>query len=154
MLCFRAAARYRAPSRQAAFAVRSTLGPRGMDKMLVDSMGDITITNDGVTILKEVDVEHPGRQDDRRGSEDPGPAMRRWNDHGGRPRRELLKRAETLLEKNIHPTVITRGYQIALQEAQRLLEQEIGTTVKVDDERMLIDCATTAMGSKGAVRFP
>ena len=62
---------------------------------------------------------------------------------------ELLKRAESLLEQNIHPTVITRGYQIAVQEAQRLLEKEIGTTVTPDDEKILIDCARTAMGSKG-----
>ena len=138
-----------AAARAIADAVRSTLGPRGMDKMLVDSMGDITITNDGVTILKEVDVEHPAAkmivevaktQDQQCGDGTTTAVVLAG---------ELLKRAETLLEKNIHPTVITRGYQIALQEAQRLLEKEIGTTVKVDDERMLIDCATTAMGSKG-----
>ncbi|EQD67237.1 thermosome alpha subunit [mine drainage metagenome] len=62
---------------------------------------------------------------------------------------ELLKRSEYLLEQHVHPTVITRGFQLALQEAKRLLETEIGTPVKVDDERTLLDCATTAMGSKG-----
>jgi archaeal chaperonin len=138
-----------AAARAIADAVRTTLGPRGMDKMLVDSMGDITITNDGVTILKEVDVEHPAAkmivevaktQDQQCGDGTTTAVVLAG---------ELLKRAEYLLEQNIHPTVITRGYQIALQEGQRLLEKEIGTGVKVDDERALIDCATTAMGSKG-----
>ncbi|MCI4325511.1 MAG: TCP-1/cpn60 chaperonin family protein, partial [Thermoplasmata archaeon] len=116
---------------------------------LVDSMGDITITNDGVTILKEVDVEHPAAkmivevaktQDQQCGDGTTTAVVLAG---------ELLKRAEALLEQNIHPTVITRGYQIALTEAQRLLEKEIGTPVKADDEKILIDCAFTAMGSKG-----
>jgi archaeal chaperonin len=138
-----------AAARAIADAVRTTLGPRGMDKMLVDSMGDITITNDGVTILKEVDVEHPAAkmivevaktQDQQCGDGTTTAVVLAG---------ELLKRAEALLEQNIHPTVITRGYQTALQEAQRLLEKEIGTPVKADDEKILIDCAFTAMGSKG-----
>lgn len=138
-----------AAARAIADAVRTTLGPRGMDKMLVDSMGDITITNDGVTILKEVDVEHPAAkmivevaktQDQQCGDGTTTAVVLAG---------ELLKRAEALLEQNIHPTVITRGYQIALTEAQRLLEKEIGTPVKSDDEKILIDCAFTAMGSKG-----
>lgn len=138
-----------AAARAIADAVRTTLGPRGMDKMLVDSMGDITITNDGVTILKEVDVEHPAAkmivevaktQDQQCGDGTTTAVVLAG---------ELLKRAESLLEQNIHPTVITRGYQTALQEAQRLLEKEIGTPVKADDEKILVDCAITAMGSKG-----
>ncbi|MGI0070546.1 MAG: thermosome subunit beta [Thermoplasmata archaeon] len=138
-----------AAARAVADAVRSTLGPRGMDKMLVDSMGDITITNDGVTILKEVDVEHPAAkmivevaktQDQQCGDGTTTAVVLAG---------ELLKRSESLLEQNVHPTVIVRGFQQAVQEAQRLLEAEIGTTVKAGDEAILIDCATTAMGSKG-----
>jgi thermosome len=138
-----------AAARAVADAVRSTLGPRGMDKMLVDGMGDITITNDGVTILKEVDVEHPAAkmivevaktQDQQCGDGTTTAVVIAG---------ELLKRSEALLEQNVHPTVITRGFQLALHEAQRLLETEIGTPVKPDDEAILIDCATTAMGSKG-----
>ena len=138
-----------AAARAIADAVRTTLGPRGMDKMLVDSMGDITITNDGVTILKEIDVEHPAgkmlvevakTQDQQCGDGTTTAVVLAG---------ELLKRAEYLLEQNIHPTVITRGYQIAVQEAKRLLEAGIGTPVKPDDEQILIDCAATAMGSKG-----
>jgi archaeal chaperonin len=138
-----------AAARAVADAVRSTLGPRGMDKMLVDSMGDITITNDGVTILKEVDVEHPAAkmivevaktQDQQCGDGTTTAVVIAG---------ELLKRSEGLLEQNVHPTVITRGFQLALQEAKRLLETEIGTPVKPDDEAILIDCATTAMASKG-----
>ncbi|HYA58683.1 MAG TPA: thermosome subunit beta [Thermoplasmata archaeon] len=138
-----------AAARAVADAVRTTLGPRGMDKMLVDSMGDITITNDGVTILKEVDIEHPAAkmlvevaktQDQQCGDGTTTAVVLAG---------ELLKRSEYLLEQNVHPTVITRGFQLALQEARRLLEAEIGTAVKPDDEAVLVDCAMTAMGSKG-----
>jgi archaeal chaperonin len=140
-----------AAARAVADAVRSTLGPRGMDKMLVDSMGDITITNDGVTILKEVDVEHPAAkmlvevaktQDQQCGDGTTTAVVLAG---------ELLKRSEYLLEQNVHPTVITKGFQVAVQEARRLLDSEIGTTVKTDDDAVLRDCATTAMGSKGVV---
>ncbi|MCI4364209.1 MAG: TCP-1/cpn60 chaperonin family protein [Thermoplasmata archaeon] len=138
-----------AAARAIADAVRSTLGPRGMDKMLVDSMGDITITNDGVTILKEVDVEHPAAkmivevaktQDQQCGDGTTTAVVLAG---------ELLKRAEGLLEQNIHPTVITHGYQLALQESRRLLETEIGTKVKPEDDQILLNIASTAMGSKG-----
>jgi archaeal chaperonin len=138
-----------AAARAVADAVRSTLGPRGMDKMLVDSMGDITITNDGVTILKEVDVEHPAAkmivevaktQDQQCGDGTTTAVVLSG---------ELLKRSDSLLEQNVHPTVIVRGFQLAVQEANRLLEKEIGTSVQTSDEAILIDCATTAMGSKG-----
>ncbi len=140
-----------AAARAVADAVRSTLGPRGMDKMLVDSMGDITITNDGVTILKEVDVEHPAAkmivevaktQDQQCGDGTTTAVVLAG---------ELLKRSEYLLEQNVHPTVITRGFQLAVQEARRLLEAEIGTPVKTEDDAVLRDCAVTAMGSKGVV---
>ena len=138
-----------AAARAVADAVRSTLGPRGMDKMLVDSMGDITITNDGVTILKEVDVEHPAAkmlvevaktQDQQCGDGTTSAVVLAG---------ELLKRSEFLLEQNIHPTVITRGFQLAVEEAKRLLDAEIGTPVKSTDEPLLLNVASTAMGSKG-----
>jgi archaeal chaperonin len=140
-----------AAARAVADAVRSTLGPRGMDKMLVDSMGDITITNDGVTILKEVDVEHPAAkmlvevaktQDQQCGDGTTTAVVLAG---------ELLKRSEYLLEQNVHPTVITRGFQLAVQEARRVLDSDIATTVNRDDDAVLRDCATTAMGSKGVV---
>jgi archaeal chaperonin len=140
-----------AAARAIADAVRSTLGPRGMDKMLVDSMGDITITNDGVTILKEVDVEHPAAkmlvevaktQDQQCGDGTTTAVVLAG---------ELLKRSEALLEQGVHPTVITRGFQMALQEARRILDTEIATAVKPEDEAVLLDCAKTAMGSKGVL---
>src|SRR5208282_4978792 len=140
-----------AAARAIADAVRSTLGPRGMDKMLVDSMGDITITNDGVTILKEVDVEHPAAkmlvevaktQDQQCGDGTTTAVVLAG---------ELLKRSESLLEQGVHPTVITRGFQLAVQEARRLLDTEIATAVQPEDEAILLDCAKTAMGSKGVL---
>src|SRR5580658_4624796 len=110
-----------AAARAIADAVRSTLGPRGMDKMLVDSMGDITITNDGVTILKEVDVEHPAAkmlvevaktQDQQCGDGTTTAVVLAG---------ELLKRSEALIEQNVHPTVITRGFRRASQKALEVL---------------------------------
>ena len=138
-----------AAARAVADTVRTTLGPRGMDKMLVDGMGDITITNDGVTILKEVDVEHPAAkmlvevaktQDQQCGDGTTTAVVIAG---------ELLKRSEYLLEQNVHPTVIVRGFQLAREQAQHLLQAEIGTTIKTDDVSILTDCAATAMGSKG-----
>jgi len=130
-------------------AVRTTLGPRGMDKMLVSSMGDITITNDGVTILKEIDVEHPtakmlvevAKTQDQQCGDGTTTAVVLAG--------ELLKRSETLLEQNVHPTVMTRGFSLALKEAERLLKEEIGVPVRQDDTEMLLTVAKTAMNSKG-----
>src|SRR6266511_1643902 len=104
-------------------AVRSTLGPRGMDKMLVDSMGDVTITNDGVTILKEIDVAHPAAkmivevakvQDDECGDGTTTSVILAG---------ELLKKAETLVEQNVHPTIIVNGFKIAAAKAVELLDE-------------------------------
>ena len=138
-----------AAARAVADTVRTTLGPRGMDKMLVDGMGDITITNDGVTILKEIDIEHPAAkmlvevaktQDQQCGDGTTTAVVLAG---------ELLKRAEALLDQNVHPTVITRGFQLGVAEAKRLLDKEIATPVKATDDELLTDCAVTAMGSKG-----
>src|SRR5256712_10176843 len=102
-------------------AVRSTLGPKGMDKMLVDSMGDVTITNDGVTILKEMEVEPPAAkmlvevaktQDDEVGDGTTSAVILAG---------ELLKEAESLIEQEVHPTLIVNGYRMAAAEAVKLL---------------------------------
>jgi thermosome len=128
-------------------AVRSTLGPRGMDKMLVDSMGDVVITNDGVTILKEIDVEHPAAkmivEVAKTQDEECGDGTTTAVILAG----ELLKRAEGLIEQNVHPTVIAAGYRLASQKAQEIL-QTVGMKVTPDDAEMLNDIATTAMISK------
>src|SRR3990167_3940522 len=102
-----------AAAKAVAQTVRTTLGPKGMDKMLVDSMGDITVTNDGVTILKEMQIEHPAAkmvvevaktQDEQVGDGTTTAVILAG---------ELLKNAEKLLDQNIHPTVITKGYSMA-----------------------------------------
>ncbi|MFQ6051920.1 MAG: thermosome subunit alpha [Candidatus Hydrothermarchaeota archaeon] len=130
-------------------AVRTTLGPRGMDKMLVDSLGDITITNDGVTILKDIDVEHPAAkmmvevaktQDDEVGDGTTTAVVL-----GG----ELLKRAEELLDQNIHATVIASGYRQAAEKANEILEN-MAIDISIDDEETLKKVAMTAMTGKGA----
>ena len=131
-----------------AAAVRTTLGPKGMDKMLVDGLGDIVITNDGVTILKEMDIEHPAAkmvvevsktQDDEVGDGTTTAAVLTG---------ELLKMSEELLDKDVHPTIIASGYRLAAIKADELL-QSIATDVSPDDEKMLIDIANTAMTGKG-----
>ncbi|MCL4324383.1 MAG: TCP-1/cpn60 chaperonin family protein [Candidatus Thermoplasmatota archaeon] len=130
-------------------AVRTTLGPRGMDKMLVDGMGDITITNDGVTILKEIDVDHPAgkmlvevakTQDQQCGDGTTTAVVLAG---------EILKKSEELLEQNVHPTVLSKGFSLAMQEAERLLKDEIGVAVKPEDTETLLTVARTAMNSKG-----
>jgi len=130
-------------------AVRTTLGPKGMDKMLVDSLGDIVITNDGATILKEMDIEHPAAkmvvevaktQDDEVGDGTTTAAILTG---------ELLKKAEDLLELDIHPTIIANGYRLAAEKAKEILES-IATTVSVDDEEVLKTIAGTAVTGKGA----
>ena len=130
-------------------AVRTTLGPRGMDKMLVDSLGDIIITNDGVTILKEIDVEHPAAkmiievakaQDNEVGDGTTTAVVLAG---------ELLKRAEELLDQDIHPTIIANGYRMAAKKAMEVLE-EIAIPVSKDDDEILKKIAATAMTGKGA----
>jgi len=134
-------------ARVIAEAIRSTLGPRGMDKMLVDSLGDITITNDGAAILDEIDVEHPAAkmmvevaktQDDMVGDGTTTSVVLAG---------ELLKKAEELLGQNIHPTIIVSGYRKAAKKAMEVLDK-IGVTVDLDDKETLKKVAITSMGSK------
>jgi thermosome len=129
-------------------AVRSTLGPRGMDKMLVDSMGDVVITNDGATILKEIDIEHPAAkmvvevaktQDNECGDGTTSAVVIAG---------ELLKKAEFLIEQNVHPTIIASGYTLAAAEANRILKT-MGMKISPTDEVMLRKVSKTAMSSKG-----
>jgi len=134
-------------ARVIAEAIRSTLGPRGMDKMLVDSLGDITITNDGAAILDEIEVEHPAAkmmvevaktQDDMVGDGTTTSVVLAG---------ELLKKAEELLDQNIHPTIIVSGYRKAAKKAMEVLDKR-GVTVNLDDEETLKKVAITSMGSK------
>jgi thermosome len=130
-------------------AVRSTLGPKGMDKMLVDSMGDVVITNDGVTILKEIDVEHPGAkmlvEVAKTQDEECGDGTTTAVILAG----ELLKNAETLIEQNVHPTVINTGYRLAAEKATEILHKA-AMDVSVNDVETLKIIATTSMSSKSA----
>jgi len=130
-------------------SVKSTLGPKGMDKMLVDSMGDVVITNDGATILKEMDIEHPAAkmmveiaktQDNEVGDGTTSAVV-----IGG----ELLKRAEDLLDQEVHPTLIVTGYRLAAEKAYEVLKK-MAKTVKPDDTKTLKKIATTSMTGKGA----
>jgi len=136
-----------AAARAVADAVKSTLGPKGMDKMLVDSLGDVTITNDGVTILKEIEIEHPAAkmivevaktQDDEVGDGTTSAVVIAG---------ELLKMAERLIDQEVHPTIIVNGYRMASQEAVRRLE-DIAFDVKRTDKETLRSIARTAMSGR------
>src|SRR5271157_38772 len=130
-------------------AVRTTLGPKGMDKMLVDTMGDVVITNDGVTILKEMDIEHPAAkmmvEIAKTQDQEVGDGTTTAVVVAG----ELLKQAEALLEQEIHPTVIASGYRDATDKAVEILKS---MTVKVTtkDDDLLRKIAITAMTGKGS----
>jgi thermosome len=134
-------------ARAIADAVRSTLGPRGMDKMLVDTMGDVVITNDGVTILKEIDVDHPAAkmlvEVAKTQDEECGDGTTTAVILAG----ELLKKAVDLIDANVHPTVITHGYRLAASKAMEVLDAS-AIELKVDDRATLIKIAQTAMMSK------
>ena len=136
-------------ARAIAESVRTTLGPRGMDKMLVDNLGDVIITNDGVTILEEMDVEHPAAKmmvEVSKAQEDEvGDGTTTAVIVAG----ELLKKAEELLDQDIHPTVITAGYRLAAEKAQKILVG-MATPVSKDDDKILKQIAITSMSSKGS----
>ncbi len=134
-------------ARAIADAVRSTLGPRGMDKMLVDSMGDVVITNDGVTILKEIDVDHPAAkmlvEVAKTQDEEAGDGTTTAVILAG----ELLKKAVDLIDSNIHPTIIAGGYRLAATKAQEVLDT-IAMDVDIKDKKTLKLIAETSMISK------
>ena len=127
--------------------VRSSLGPRGLDKMLVDSIGDVTITNDGATILKEIDVQHPAAkmmvEISKTVDNEVGDGTTSSVIFAG----ALLAKAEELLNKDVHPTVIIEGYQAASEKALSLLS-EIAKSVKPDEKETLLKIARTSMQSK------
>jgi len=136
-------------ARLVAETVRTTLGPKGMDKMIVDSLGDVTVTNDGVTILEEMQIEHPSAkmivevaktQEDEVGDGTTTAVVLAG---------ELLKNAEALIDQEVHPTVVARGYRLAESKAQAIL-RSIAEDVGINDKDILRKIAMTAMTGKGA----
>jgi thermosome len=130
--------------------IKTTLGPQGMDKMLVSGMGDVVITNDGATILKEMDVQHPAAkmlvevaksQDSEVGDGTTTVVVLAG---------ELLTRAEKLLDQEVHPTVIVEGYKKAAAKALEIL-RNLSIDIQPDDEKMLKLIAMTSMGTKATV---
>jgi thermosome len=136
-------------ARAVAAAVRTTLGPKGMDKMLVDSLGDVVITNDGVTILKEMDIEHPAAkmmvEVSKTQDEEVGDGTTTAVVIAG----ELLGNAEKLIEQKIHPTVVVSGYKLAAKKAEEVLKN-IAIDVDINNEKLLKQVALTAITGKGA----
>jgi len=130
-------------------AVKTTLGPKGMDKMLVDSIGDITITNDGVTILEQMEIEHPAAkmmveiaktQESEVGDGTTTAVMITG---------KLLENAEKLLDMKIHPTIITKGYNLAAKKSLEYLE-DLAISISLEKKDELKSIAMTAMTGKGA----
>ncbi|MCD6263920.1 TCP-1/cpn60 chaperonin family protein [Candidatus Bathyarchaeota archaeon] len=136
-----------AAARIIAEVLRTTLGPRGMDKMLIDSLGDITITNDGASILEEIDVQHPAakmvievaKTQDKEVGDGTTTAVVLVG--------ELLYKADELLRQNIHPSIIITGYRKAMERAMEVLDK-LGMDIDVEDREMLKKVAVTSMRSK------
>jgi len=136
-----------AAAKAVAEAVRTTLGPKGMDKMLVDSLGDVKITNDGATILDTIDIEHPAAkmivevaktQDDKVGDGTTTSVIISG---------ELLNLAQELMDQSVHPTIIIRGYRKALLKSKEILK-ELATKIDINDVETLLKVAGTSMNSK------
>lgn len=127
--------------------VRTSLGPRGMDKMLVDTLGDVTITNDGATILKEIDVQHPAAkimvETSKATDTEVGDGTTSTVVLAG----ALLEKAEELIAKNVHPTIVVDGFKRASAKAIEMLKQ-IGIKIDPQDKKFLQKIATTTMSSK------
>ena len=136
-----------AAAKAVANAVRSTLGPKGMDKMLIDSMGDITITNDGVTILKEMDIEHPAGKMMVEVAKTQDAEVGDGTTTAVVIAGELLKKAEGLLAQSVHPTVIAEGYRLAAEKALVMLDG-FAMTIKPTDTVLLKKIAGTALTGK------
>jgi len=138
-----------AACKSVAKAVRTTLGPKGMDKMMVDSIGDLVVTNDGVTILEEMDLDHPAAkmmvEVAQTQEEEVGDGTTTAVVLAG----ELLKQSEDLLDQEIHPTVITKGYRMAREKSTDVLD-DIAEEVDLEDESTLRKVAMTAMTGKSA----
>ncbi|MEM1880013.1 MAG: thermosome subunit beta [Desulfurococcaceae archaeon] len=134
-------------ARAVAEMVKTTYGPKGMDKMLVDALGDVTITNDGATILDKAEIQHPAAKmlvhTAKSQDAEVGDGTKRAVILAG----ELLRYAEELLSKNIHPTVIISGYRKAMEEALRVLDQ-IALPIDIENYDILKKVAMTALTSK------
>jgi thermosome len=137
-----------AAAKAVADAVRSTLGPKGMDKMLVDSMGDVVITNDGATILKEMDIEHPAAKMIIEVAKTQEQHCYDGTTSAVVLSGELLKRSEDLIEQNVHPTVICEGFRLAAEKAVGCLESH-GISTDNDDS-VLMEVAKTSLTGKSA----
>jgi thermosome len=127
--------------------LKTTLGPRGMDKMLVDSLGDITITNDGAAILDEIEVEHPAAKIMVEIAKTQDAMVGDGTTTAVVLSGELLRKAEELLDQNIHPTILVAGYRKAAQKAMETIN-DVAIPVEADDRSTLKKVAVTSMGSK------
>src|SRR4030065_1894789 len=130
-------------------SVRSALGPKGMDKMLVDSFGDVIITSDGRTILDEMDIQHPAAKMMVEVAKTQDSEVGDGTTTSVIVAGELLEKAEDLIEKNVHPTVIIDGYRKAQDKALELVEK-MAIPVSPTDKSFLESVATTSMASKRA----
>ncbi len=128
--------------------VRTSLGPRGMDKMLVDSLGDVTITNDGATILKEINVQHPAAKMMVEVSKSVDNEVGDGTTSSVILAGALIEKAEELIDKQVHPTVIVDGYQNASEKALDILKENIAIVSNPEDKTLLNKIAVTSMASK------
>jgi archaeal chaperonin len=136
-------------ARMVAEIVKTTLGPKGMDKMLVSPTGDIVVTNDGVTILEEMQIEHPAAKMMVEIAKTQETEVGDGTTTAVMIAGKLLENAEKLLDQKIHPTVITKGYRLASEKSQEILN-DLSLKITSEDEDILKQIAMTAMTGKGA----
>ena len=136
-------------ARLVAETIKTTLGPKGMDKMLVNSIGDVTVTNDGVTILEEMDIEHPAAKMMVEIAKTQEAEIGDGTTTAVVLAGKLLENAEKLLDEKIHPTVIIKGYRLAAEKAMEIAK-ELAVEVSPENKLLLKQIVMTAMTGKGA----
>lgn len=142
-----------AAAKAVASIVKSTLGPRGMDKMLVNPIGDITITNDGATILHDMSIEHPAAKMVAEVAESLDSSAGDGTTSAVVFTGSLLEKAESLIENGVHPTVVVKGYRLAAAKAVEILENLAISTTGEDEKEMLVEVARTSITGKASEKY-
>ena len=142
-----------AAAKAVASIVKSTLGPRGMDKMLVNPIGDITITNDGATILHDMSIEHPAAKMVAEVAESLEGSAGDGTTSAVVFTGSLLEKAESLIESGVHPTVVVKGYRLAAEKAVEIFESLAISTTGEDEKEMLVEVARTSITGKASEKY-
>ncbi|HET8685107.1 MAG TPA: TCP-1/cpn60 chaperonin family protein, partial [Methanosarcina sp.] len=141
-----------AAAKAVASIIKSTLGPRGMDKMLVNPIGDITITNDGATILHDMSIEHPAAKMVAEVAESLESSAGDGTTSAVVFTGSLLEKAENLIENGVHPTVVVKGYRLAAEKAVEIFES-LAVSTGDNEKEMLVEVARTSITGKASEKY-